>query len=679
MTMRRFASWAFTLWLLGTAGCEQAPLALDHADHALSIGIVPGPGTGWSPSVHLSMANSREDLATGEVIGLVPLDSKCPEPSPSSGWKGGELFSGVKVSPEPPLKGVFCAYAKLTGSASYQSLPGRCVRTATSACASTTPPDSWLEPVPRHLRALGLTDEARDEIAEALRDRFETLLAAPASLPGLSGLRAPWNPLPAGVTVWALDNGSAHARAVEQTVRAAACLHGSCSVIVEPQSIFGDESLPASALRFTREVFRITQLAVSSRTRTLINASVGFPAELLSEPSVPGRTPQPYLAYEALKAAINHAGCQGVGFVAAIGNRTGGPSEDEGAPMFPGGWSDGKSGWKCDGSQLREPGRPLMLAAGAINGDGRDSATTRRNAQAELVAPGYAVPRDVESDSLYWEGSSFASAALAGVIASAWSYMPHASLQAAYGVVRKSALELPERTTRLCHDRESCNVKRIRLCHAIQMALDETARASGDARVAQLRDDMGCGNIERLPWATAQVDEASRQELERDLQAPAWESAAPLPSEVHCQASARMPAGQSRAPYSCPFELFGNGAERRAALQTTPPGSRCPHCTIIIIDPEHLYVVGQLVRGPGEIITAPALRLTTAPVVLSGAEGLHELSGLLDAEGRFNVRLDASVSQYSSVEAVLEYALGEAGQELAQADPIPVIDLYGMP
>jgi hypothetical protein len=718
------------LWAVPTAlsvlislGCEPAPLgdgrSLARQTAKFAVGGAPSkaPSGGvsndlpaepvlWEPVAELTQQGIRPDLALDQVLGLVPAAGTCP-PADGHAWAGGALFGKEAVPPEPPLVGKFCAYRRLKPDASIDKLPRYCpFASATQACTGAAP-ERWLEPAPKGVVALGLGESASLQVAKAMRTRFGKLMGVlgtpPASAPSSVG---PAGALPIKRTVWTLDNGGEHAKAVQQTILDTACPSAPalpCPLEIKTSDVFGSDAASASALDLIERLFEATQSSLAAKKQgTVFVAALGVHLANMREPPRNGVVPaRGYLAYEALKAAINYTACSDYLFVAAIGNRDGGPGEDDVSqenPMFPGGWADEQRAWACTTNKPVDD-RPIVLAAGAIDGDSSDSLTTRVNGQAEFVTPGYAVPLDPQARGrLYWEGSSFSAAALAGVVASAWSYMPGASGPEVLATLRAASKPIAaDRFTHLCHSGEKCPVRRVQACDTVRTALLNTASKFNDAKVQAMANSLLCAPAQPSPFTKVGLDPVSRAAIVNGGTRLSWSTTDASPSNEECGAPASVAKELGRAPYSCPFEYFGNGQENRD-LEPAPPTNGCPHCVIIIPDPRRIDLIAGIDRNILPVISSPVLRVRhlTNVIGTAGNKGgiavgggiapgtgdavdsdqYYELSGLLDTEGEVHIILNAQVGDNTrALEVMLEYVVGDGDQEQAQGVPLPVIDL----
>jgi hypothetical protein len=664
-------------------------------DDGLPAVLRPPTTPVWRPMVPVHAIGTRPDLSSEDVIGLVPENGSCPQSG--DGWVGGELFPGASVPPEPPLSGKFCVYHReVEGEGDPSALPSYCpYQNFKGRPCVGMPPESWLEPAPSGIVSLGgLSDTGRQAVAEALRESFRAQIGLPDSLPGVSSFMHDVPALPDTTRLVVLDDGGEHSKAVLQTALASACFGPSCAVEATAINVF-DGQAGASAVSVAKKLFDKVREAQTSGVKKLVfNASFGIHPAMMAEAGSSAENRPMYLGYEALKAAINHAACSGYLFVSAIGNRDGGDDDRDAGEfnaMFPGGWSHDKQTWSCDKAA------PIVVAAGAVNADGTDSMTTRVNGQAELVTPGFAVPLDaVGAGKLYWEGSSFSSAALSGVMAVVWSYLPHVDARTIIDLVHDNAQPLPGRRTALCRTGDDCEVRRVRLCETVQAALFQAR--FGAELLMNPAATMRCATArESAPWTRVELDQRARSTL-GGTSPLTWTEVDPLPSTPDCGAPAHAAAELARAPYSCPFEILGNAQSRRDKPGNQPGTNGCPLCSVSLLADDDLHFIGKFDASYLPIISSPVLhvrqvttvkmplsddpkkpmfRLGTALIADAVDERYYELSGLLDtATDETNVALDLAVNDDTkNLEVMLEYVVHEPGQEpRAVGVPIPLLD-----
>jgi len=690
------------VWLLGLVlGACAAPTPEDEAAEARteslaiapSIAVTSGVGVVVRPrpfptaptplyTPRVRIDSVRAGYGTNTVVGVVPGDKVCPVPGARSGWTGGEMFPGVPVLSEFGRK--LCSYTTTTG-ASINNLPGYCPNAA--GCTTTVSAVNWLEQDNVALMRQAST-EALTVIAGQIRSQFKAQLRVPGAMPAGMESLFPLSMLPTQTRLAILDDSGDHGAAVEQVARASACSASVCPIDIRRVDVFA-QATTASVVKLAQEIVKVTQQAKADGARLVINLSLGFHPDFIFEVGQDQycELGVMHLAFEALRAALNYAGCMDAIVVSAAGNRDGG---DESvarceSQLLPAGWgSEGLQGYRCDATHTNQY-KPLAIAAGAVRPDGKDAPSTRPDGQAAYVAPGYATTLDAAGKgTLFWEGSSFSSAAMAAVTAATWAYMPSfKGLTSEYDVdvmrvVSENAKALAGRTTKT-----GSPIVHVRMCHAIKGALAATCN-TGRTLACTLNQNLSCTEPSATPWPHLPAG-ADATTLNASVSSPAavsWSSVAP-PAECGSVQVMRSAAFASN-DNSCPFSILSNGQDAMSKLNRSPGDHGCPQCFVLRTNPYSFYFNGALLSSVVGKASNPVLRVKTVANAankvgrsLNGAETetLFELGDALASSSESLVLplvLPAGTELENAV-VTLEYELDQGTTTTAESMPLPLL------
>jgi hypothetical protein len=570
------------------------------------------------------------------------------------------------------------------------------------------------------------TPEALNQAASALKEQFKAQLRVPASLPsgtirqiifrprfdglearGLTDIFQPITDmvLPAQVKVFVLDDvgpgkggqlaGGDHGFAVRRLIQESACPGTSpCALELISRNVFTNKSgVAGSTIELAQAVAKAARDA--NGAPSIINLSLGI-HELAAWSSLPTNNEfgQLKIAIEALQAAINYATAKGTLVIAAIGNRDGGPTEatsptSGGNAMYPGKWAT--DGWTIHTSQPHFDGaRMLVFGAGAVRANGADAPSTRPNGQAALVAPGYASTIDSQGNGkLFWEGSSFSTAALTAVSAATWAYMPRANLMKVMETVSAKAAPLG-RTTSTCGNGSSCDIRHVQLCESVRAALEYSY---GTRTSKPMLDSLVC-NMPRRTTSWPVINELAPQDPFLDF-APHWSPVAAVPFHHDCAAPPRIAAVFPRNTDSCPFGYIDNG-QPDGGTHREPGDTPCPSCRLQLVDGS-IRMIGKLDPSWALLVSSPSLKLKAGALTPPGPVGLvqkagpttftyvYELGDALahDANGQeIAVPLDMPLNaDLANLEAVLEFKVVDQAhnQTTAMSASVPFINLSSSP
>ena len=371
-------------------------------------------------------------------IGLAAQPEEgCPAPEEGS-WSVRPLFRDPDApgAPLPPGLAPFCLYEHVEGEGDTDTVPrlvtgGRlldaamdCAVVAPAAPAVLAPA---LQPIlhERFLEHAGRISPpaSKANVRLALLDSSPTAARSPETVPA---------------------NGF-HGYSLAVLARDLLCDGGDCMARVASRLV-----LPiVDFRRATQQVRRdadggflgtLTELAVgivrevedwrSARAegRLVLNLSVAWDRPTNLEPPV-----------RAVHRALEHAACRGALAVAAAGNDPGGPRPATG-PMHPAAWEthpapDRRACGKLLGTLppkalFAGPRRPLVVAAGAVDGDSEPLANARPGGMPRLVAYGdhASVPSqdgDPDQPAHALTGSSVAALVTSAAAAAVWQHTPH--------------------------------------------------------------------------------------------------------------------------------------------------------------------------------------------------------------------------------------------------------------
>jgi hypothetical protein len=640
------------------------------------------------------------------VVGKMSVSDSafgCPSPQPMPGpknvpiqvWKSYDLFKGKDVLTTTGER--FCAYERLTycnpdatgatacskpikgGKLAVPTPPAKTLRPTANelkALPGLCGPDdcnlgdaallaqaNWLEPVDASIHRMGDIDAARPKLAEAYRTRFKQQLGVSDNSPAVgTGALA----LPKTTLVYVLDDGTdangdgqiditdkdPHARAVGQVIKLAACSDvpgAACGVQIHFKDVFADQTKAAPASN-TIELAQAVMEAVAAGAK-VINMSLGaHPSHIFSnsyETSDPELRSY-YAGYEALKFAINYAGCNNVLVVAAIGNRDGGSAEaaSYSGAMYPGAWSNANErGWDCKTGN--DAVRPLVIGVGAIGPTDILSPTTRPAGRAQFVAPGYMAPEDYKfapsanaptepvPTPIYWEGSSFASAAFAGVAAAAWSYAPSLTAHETNDISGTSGTSLfrllvntGRQITGITPDvafLEASTVWEPVQCRALGAALNATCIRRGGTD-ASCSASLTCPELpspehpaRNWPMLSSSPETQGLIDAAGNAAQPQWNTITQTGCAEATSSNGQSLSSDTQTPQQsmCPFEqqLQGNGQRQRDAMCKQPgDGTPCRKCTISIKGGSGTIIVDDVDPDVAPESAALAVRLPSVAV-----------------------------------------------------------------
>lgn len=179
----------------------------------------------------------------------------------------------------------------------------------------------------------------------------------------------------------------------------------------------------------------------------------------------------------AVHTALEYASCAGMLVVGAAGNKGGGATDT--GPMYPAAWEqkDAPTAARCTalGIASSPPNsttnyRPLLFAAGGVDGADRPLAIARAQGNARLVAPAsHAVASDPVTSIDPMTGTSVAAAVVSAAATLIWSYNPGLSPFDVMENVYQSAVDLGE-TADFCHSATCGTKRRVSICRAVERA-----------------------------------------------------------------------------------------------------------------------------------------------------------------------------------------------------------------
>lgn len=644
-----------------------------------------------------------------EVVGLVPGTDTCP--AANSYWSGGDVF-GSSFVPTPNGQR-FCAYSWIGASSTpnIDTLPKYCPSGKNCeacpvgwTCEAAPPGYSWLEPTYRGLVPAGLPVEARSLITEKIRAQHWAAMGAPSSMPTASAPSSTWFPytLPSWFTrVYVFDDSGLHGNTVADWVRQTACPQGTGCPWIERRDVFENGSGAASVLTLARKL--VAAVDESGTNPVVINLSLGFHwrhawnRAVSTDDDVPPSSIR--FAHLALQSAINYAGCRGAIVVAAAGNKDGGSAAEESGPRhfggsaaFPAAFAELDAAWTCTTSPVVEA-RPLIVPVGAIMADGSISPSARLHGRSCVTAPSLALTPDGDPV----EGSSFAAAAVTGVLANLRGYMPGASSSEVIGAFQASMNKIPGSTYasyRVCAGFVD-GVYRVNQCKAIKRGLESTcARSQPNGSLATqyqmacgLAASLSCGDI---PSISTRLTANSEQEavLSAVLSDPSrhnarsfQETTSFMPSGATCGVSAVFTDPAARNDRSCPAAEFENGQRTPDHLSTLPGDPGCG-CTLVMKADRSLWLMGTLLNPS---LTSPSLKVklsTGSNVVFFGpnstaTDRLYELGAATqETNGAgFAIQLTEALPQGARVEgAEFSFLAGSAQMPQAFSSLVPVLE-----
>jgi hypothetical protein len=711
----------------------------------------PAPGT-TAPVVAARVAFQPSDSPEFDMdvaIGVVPAHGTCaPE---NDAWRGGPMFGKSDVRTASGYK--FCMYRRVSTVVGASALPPYCPNgTCSSPSKIAVPASAWLEPVP-HALLRQASPEAARRVATAVRAQLQSELrgltrypigAAPPVLRQLVGVEeerfTTSAALPARAVIHVLDDASEHGNAVAALISATACppsdsaATNGCSIDIRRHDVFEIEPGSAvergSAAGLAQLIAQLTDQA--NGTPTVINLSLGFHPEAVwgQHPASRAEPGVLQIGHLALQAAINYARCQGVIVVSAAGNRDGGGSDGDVSYdgfMFPAAWHT-SNGWTCGTTTPVSANEPLLYAASAVRGDGRPVASARPNGEAPLVAPGFVNTVDTATGlgRWYWEGSSFATAAISASAARVRSYMPfEPNGLKIMRTLWESGAPMPHSRMSSGLGYGSLEVRRIRICHSVRAALGVACAHSDYSFACAMQSALACSEPPHSPWPGVSVTE-DRDLLDDETAgalATLWqlEGQGPLPSQAACGSGVRvlgapdvwaeesaLVAGlyapdtgtgvwnppNPRNAYSCPFETLGNGQQDSLEIGHQPGSTGCHGCVVYRTSSNKLVFTGTFAEGWAEISSSPALRTrgvsssamarviaspesaTTSALAASSDEALYELGDALNSAQPLTFELtDAAPASLDDLEVVLEYVVQHGQQSYSVAQTVPLIDL----
>lgn len=402
-------------------------------------------------------------------VGRVQPGAPCPEPLDESPWVRQRLFQGL-AQPLPAVLEPFCLYTWTgQGPPDLGKLPSY----------QNKGPNEWLDPDCMSVAGMAPFHDAMAAITPELEQSFFAQIEAPAFLPpppnGGAGVRV------AVVDAWpgiGKIGNFEHGFAMAAIARRIACggVTGACYMMPSPHlaldlmapdvrnpvngGFFGYQTRLARAI--SEAVF--AKAALAPQDKLIINLSVGWDGRYNIRPDG-----QPSEAVLAVRAALEHAACEGALAIAAAGNAGSGPAPGVG-PVFPAAWETTPAP-SCAGA-VPVPPRPLVYAVGGVDGRDMPVPNVRPGGRPTLAAPAFMVPGVMMNGSLNvisgpFTGSSVAAAITSGVAASVWNRNGALRPDEVMGKIRANAVSTLD-TADFCLGSTCPPVARISQCRALE-------------------------------------------------------------------------------------------------------------------------------------------------------------------------------------------------------------------
>lgn len=543
-----------------------------HAFFAGFAAIVASHGcSGGDPLSEPPIGEAASAIAAvcpGTVqVGRVQPGAVCPPPAAGSAWVHQRLFDGL--APQlPAVLAPFCVYTWTgAGAPDLGKLPSY----------QGQAPGQWLDPDCMSVAGMAPFDNAMAAITPELEQSFFAQIEAPIGLPPAPGNTG------AGVRVAVVDawpdvgkiGNFEHGFAMAAIARRVACGGASfapCFMRPSPHlaldlvapdvrnpvygGFFGYQTRLARAI--AEAVF--ARAALTPQDKLVINLSVGWDDRYNIRP---GGLPSE--AVNAVRAALEHAACQGALAIAAAGNAGSGPAPGSG-PVYPAAWEQTPAP-ACAGPVTR----PLVYAVGGVDGRDMPIANTRPGGRPTLAAPAFVVPGVMANGTTNvisgpFTGTSVAAAITSGVAASVWNRNGGLRPDQVMGLLRGSAVNTPD-TADFCLGPSCGLVARISQCRALEAVMG-TALSCVKIPFA--------GGVNPV-WSPS--DRATIQSL--SVATYDGQNLLTLDTPAACSSPIFIPFGLASYPgtWPCPSEQLPNSIEA-PTVGPQPPPDPCPACTL---------------------------------------------------------------------------------------------------
>lgn len=371
----------------------------------------------------------------------------------------------------------------------------------------------------------------------------------------------------------------------------------------------------------------------------------------------------------AVKLALRGIRCEGGLVFAAAGNSPSGGIRDVGL-LVPAAWESEAVGSCSAGSSVPTGG--LVTAVGGIDNEDNELRNRRANGTPELVAPSFAAtPLDANGQPYaVFTGTSVGAATASAAAALVWHADPSLDADEVVDLMTRAAWDLGRAST-ACQTEPCPTVKRVDVCEALQLAVDERC-AWDKTGYCKAPPVLNCAA--GLNTANPSLSASAEAALVTVMTAtdPAIDGSDP---RMSCPAIADCGAVVETQDSTCPAALCPDielPADTIAPFETDtqPPGGGCDVCTLafdpagslllVAIDPlaeGDLYDV-QLVLTDRQGLDqrVDLVPLLGAPLVPGRSYVVENLSVDAHDHASLSYRMDAySGRSYSLVDEVVTY------------------------
>ena len=459
------------------------------------------------PTLGLGSPSSLDQACPGKrYIGRLSARGSCPRAG--LGWTTSRLFSlaGIKFTKGnrkvPNALKRYCLYQwnrkKAPTAKQRKRLPAD----------GKIPALDWLDRDCMVVAPTGTTTAAEKLVFKSLTKRFAAMVEQPGALPVSANPRVSV----AVVDSWPRQNvGSGtpsnplgnlrHGLAMGQIVKDLTCPGTPCTTRIvrhlalnlmkdgkannKTGGFFGYQGHLAATIFHAVKEWQINDPA----SRLVINLSLGWDGRYNG--STAGLNAQ----VRAVRAAIDHAVCQGALVIAAAGNATRGPSPGVG-PVYPAAWAT-QNAPACLGAAHPVP---LLYAVSGTDGKDKPLGNLRPSGRAPLAAYAFNVPTLYKPGSakVFTEpltGSSVAAAVAAAAAALVWHYDPSRSGHQVMEAVRTNGQQLSYAAD-FCHSPSCPKVRRVSICRTLNAVLNTNLKCR----------QVGNGAGQNPRWSTSAIN-----------------------------------------------------------------------------------------------------------------------------------------------------------------------------
>ncbi|MEM9073593.1 MAG: S8/S53 family peptidase [Myxococcota bacterium] len=391
-------------------------------------------------------------------VGIAIGQRACP--TARGDWTGAALFADPSITSRSgdPI----CLY-EFTGAVyTANGLPMLYADVDGDGRRDRVPGEDWTDP--DCLAVEGLTSPG-DIVAPSQRATFHAQADRVSSFP---------SPFFAPVTVGILDSADTqtapsssvvasvnpHGERVAEVARDLACDDaGQCAIQFVSTKVLNEEGDSKGTLS------RLAQAIANTTGAQILNLSVGWHPQFNTTPSGTERA-----AVEAVRAALNHAVCQGTLVVAAAGNR--GLDVDDNTGMFyPAAFED-EGAWSCTAN--------LANAVGALDLEDDDSLQSRDAGQPQLAAFAVGITSSGGSHPSN-SGTSYGAATVSGIAALAWAHASHLDASAVVQRIYNTGVSLGRPATSCASSAGCPDIRRPSACRSLNAALMDTCPSCAPA------------------------------------------------------------------------------------------------------------------------------------------------------------------------------------------------------